>query len=609
MLKEEFKIRNIVRLSPVTINRIAAGEVVERPASVVKELVENALDAGATEIVISIEDGGKRLISVSDNGCGMDPANLALAVENHTTSKLNNDDLLNINYFGFRGEAIASIGSVSELTIKSRPQDLDEGAAISVICGGKSEIKPVQHAVGTKVEVRNLFCATPARLKFLRTDRTEEQYIESIINKIAIANPSVAFKFSHNGKIVLHYKNATSERDRIEEVLGKEFLQNSIAIDNVVGDMQIHGYISLPTHSTVYSEQYLYVNNRAIRDRLLLVYIKAAYQDLVGGDKTPTTVLFLKAPSELVDVNVHPSKAEVRFRDIQTVKSLVIGTLKQALMKHSQVVSTTVADSAFNIMFDKAEKTVGSFYEPWNKKSSAEDFASDTMQLSEPHSFGHYQSVQQPQVPLTSLHTAAPTLMQERLPSMESEPRFGFAKAQIFNRYILSQKADKFFIIDQHAAHERICYEQLKQQLQTKTMPVQILAIPVVITINDANLLERIVQLNDKTGLKVERDSSTTIKITEVPQIIKSCDIQELVESIIKNLADLEEDGSSTVFINKILATYACYGSVRGGRALSIDEMNALLRLMEEHQCTGSCNHGRPTYVELSPSDMKKMFG
>lgn len=599
MLKEESKIRNIVRLSPVTINRIAAGEVVERPASVVKELVENALDAGATEISIAIEDGGKRLISVTDNGCGMDPTNLALAVENHTTSKLNNDDLLNINYFGFRGEAIASIGSVSELTIKSRTQGLDDGTAISVICGEKSGIKPVPHALGTKVEVRNLFCATPARLKFLRTDRTEEQYIESIINKIAIANPSVAFKFFHNGKMVLHYKNAVSECDRIEEVLGKEFLQNSIAIDNVVGDMQIHGYISLPTHGTVYSEQYLYVNGRAIRDRLLLVYIKTSYQDLVGGDKAPTTVLFLKAPSELVDVNVHPSKAEVRFRDIQTVKSLVIGTLKQALMKHSQAVSTTVSDSAFDIMFDKAEKTVGSFYEPWNKESSAEGFASDAMQLSEPHSFGHQQTYQQP---LKS------SFVQESFPSMESEPRFGFAKAQIFNRYILAQKSDKFFIVDQHAAHERICYEQLKQQVQTKTMPIQVLAIPVVVTINDASLLERILQLNDKAGLKVERDSNTTIKITEVPQIIKSSDIQELVESIIKNLADLEDDGSSEIFINKILATYACYGSVRGGRALSIDEMNALLRLMESHQCTGSCNHGRPTYVELSPFDMKKMF-
>lgn len=589
---EALTTKPIVRLSQITINRIAAGEVVERPASVVKELVENALDAEATEISISIEAGGKGLISVSDNGCGMDSENLSLAVENHTTSKLKGDDLLNINSLGFRGEAIASIGSVSELTIKSRSKHLPDGAQISVICGKKTDVRPTPRDVGTTVEIRNLFCATPARLKFLRTDRTEQQYIENIINKIAIANSKVAFKFFHNGKLVLDYKIGPSKADRIADVLGKEFFENSIAIEGFSGDMHIQGHISLPTHISTYNEQYLYINGRAIRDRLLMVYIKTAYQDFIGHEKTPMTVLFLQCPAELVDVNVHPAKAEVRFRDIQTVKDLVIGTLKQALIKNSSQVSTTVSGSAIDLMIDKAEKTFGSFYEPWNKKIDA-NFNEKVTTLAEP-SF-------MPFAP------SKPAFVQESF--FENASRFGFAKTQLYNRFIISQSADKVFIVDQHAAHERIYYEQLKKQIKTNSIPIQILAVPEVIAIDNKDLRERLLNLKDKLlGLKIEEDSDNSVKVIATPQLLKGSDLKELVAALIQNLADLEDEANAEAFLNKILATYACYASVRGGRALSIDEMNALLRLMEQFPCTGSCNHGRPTYIELSLQDMKKMF-
>ena len=313
MLKENHDIKSktgslIVKLSSIMINRIAAGEVVERPASVIKELIENAIDAGATEISIAIEAGGKGLISVADNGCGMDPADLSLAVENHTTSKLKGDDLLNINYLGFRGEELLRLAPVSELTIKSRPKHLSDGAQISVICGSKTDVRPTPHGIGTTVEVRNLFCATPARLKFLRTDRTEQQYIETIISKIAIAQPKVTFKFFHNGKSLLHYKNVGLRADRIAEVLGKEFFENSVAIEGFSGDMQIQGYISLPTHIAAYNEQYLYINARPIRDRLLMVYIKTAYQDFIGHEKNSNDCLVYTKSARIGRCKCSPGK-------------------------------------------------------------------------------------------------------------------------------------------------------------------------------------------------------------------------------------------------------------------------------------------------------------
>jgi DNA mismatch repair protein MutL len=488
---------------------------------------------------------------------------------------------------------------------------LETGAAISVVCGNKTEVYPAPHHAGTTVEVMDLFCATPARLKFLRSDRTEQQYIENIIKKIAIAYPKVAFKFFRDGKLVLNYKSTDlidSRSARVAEVLGKEFLNSCVMVDEFNADMRLHGYISLPTCTkSSYNEQYLYVNNRSVRDRLMLAYIKAAYQDVISADKSPITVLFLQIPTDMVDVNVHPTKAEVRFRDVYMIRNLVIGTLKKGLIDHGQRVDSSVSKSALDLMLEKREQTIGSHYEPWNKKMNVLDeqsYASpESFLLSRPF-------IQQPLHLSDSFEGTAfagDKLVQDKL--LADTPRFGYAKAQLHHCYIVAQTETSVVIVDQHAAHERICYEKLKQQMLANDIHVQTLFVPEVIELDDQDLMDRVLSLKEKLlGLVVEPHSNRSVQVTAIPQVLKGCDIRLLFDGLLHNLADLEDEANAELFVNKILATYSCYGSIRAGRAMTVDEMNALLREMERVQCTASCNHGRPTYVELSVKDLNNLF-
>lgn len=607
----------IVRLSPITISRIAAGEVVDRPASVIKELVENSLDAGSSEIVIRIENVGKDLISVSDNGCGMDAKNLGLAVKSHTTSKLKGDDLINIESLGFRGEAIASIAAVSRLTITSRPSHMAEGSSISVIGGQEMAVVPAPHHVGTTIEIRDLFYATPARLKFLKADRTETQHIEAIINKIAIAYPKVVFKFYVDGHLTLNYSTEElidSRASRISDVLGKTFFENSIAINGSNDGGRISGYACLPTYArSTYAEQYLYINNRAVRDKLLLIYIKAAYQDFLGHDRYPVTVLFLDLPSEFVDVNVHPSKTEVRFRDAFSIKQLVVGSLKRALEENATRTSSTVGIAALNALANSVEGSIPlKSYGPSNTNLFQSPVYGSRVphQLNEAiHSFNMPRASEGQQYlePRTTGLQLEET--QEKL--FRDTSLLGVPKAQLHQTYIISQTHDGLVIVDQHAAHERIRYERLKQQMKEGTIESQQLLVPELVELDNLDLQDRLLQMQDqllKSGLKIEYHAKKVIKVTEAPSLLKGCDIKELIHKVINNILDLEDDANLEIFTNKILSTYACHFSIRAGYEMRVEEMDRLLREMETTQSIGQCNHGRPTYIELKLKDIKKLF-
>jgi DNA mismatch repair protein MutL len=607
------KTREIIKLSPITISRIAAGEVVDRPASVIKELIENSLDAGSSEITIKIEDIGRGLISVSDNGCGMDAKNLALAVQSHTTSKLKDNDLINIESLGFRGEAIASIASVSRLNITTRSAHLTDGSSIMVVGGQASEVMPAPHHVGTTVEIRDLFFAMPARLKFLKADRTEHQHIENIIKKIAIAHPKVEFKFYADGKLILNYVSADlidARTVRISEVLGKAFIENSIEINRTSEFSRISGYICLPTYArSTYTEQYLYVNGRAVRDKLLLIYTKTAYQDFLGHDKHPMTVLFIDIPTEFVDVNVHPAKTEVRFRDSFGIKSLVIGSLKKALEENSMKTSSTIGTAAIELMANRREAAVGNLFKSMPSYSGAAKLELNetihTLNAPRPYesqrSFIDQSYVEESQV-------KEPQIQQELI--SDTYP-LGTAKAQLHQTYIVSQTHDGIVIVDQHAAHERIRYERLKNQLEECNVEVQRLLVPELIEVDNLEIQDKLLQMRDyllRSGLKIEYHAKNIIKVTEMPHLLRNCDIKELIEKIINNVLDLEDDANVSVFTNKILSTYACHASIRAGDEMRREEMDKLLREMEETQSIGQCNHGRPTYIKLALNDIKKLF-
>jgi len=606
--------QEIVRLSPITISRIAAGEVVERPASVIKELLENSLDAQATEIIIRVEKGGKEAISVSDNGCGMDPKNLSLAVESHTTSKLMGDDLVNIRHLGFRGEAVASIGAISRLTIKSRPSHLTEGASITVLGGKKLELAPAPHHVGTTVEIRDLFYATPARLKFLRAEKTENQYLTNIINKIAIAYPKVAFKLYLDGKLSLSYSNSDlidSRASRVSEVIGKDFLENSIEISQSNGETRLSGYICLPTYArSNYTEQYLYINNRSVRDKLLLIYIKNAYQDFIGTDKYPITALFLDVPPELVDVNAHPAKTEVRFRDVFFIKSFIINALKRSLEENSTRTSSTIGTSALHMIASREEqKTLSSSFGEERKicsfPSSASYVEKPPMQLHEPVQLFNFPA----ETSIRPFNDAEQFKEQGELIS-EVGP-FGRPKAQVHNTYIISQTQDGVMVIDQHAAHERICYEKLKAQVHGGNVESQQLLFPEIIELDSLDIQEKLLSMASKlqkSGLKIEYHAKKSIKITEVPYLLKACNLKELMSKVVNNILDLEDDANIETFINKIISTYACHVSIRAGHEMSHGAMESLLKEMENTKSIGQCNHGRPTHIELKLKDIKKLF-
>ncbi len=600
------------RLDPILIDRIAAGEVVERPSAVVRELVENALDAEATRIDIAIESGGSRLIRVIDNGSGMAPEDLDLAVERHATSKLPLGDLSQIATLGFRGEALPSIGSVAILDIFSRVKEAPQGFSIRVDQGRKCAIAPCGEPQGTRVEVRDLFAATPARLKFLRSERTEARACADAVQRLAMAQPLVRFTFAAAETAGFDYRVRGEGSDamlaRIADVLGQDFRANALSVDAEREGFRLKGFAGLPTwHKANAAQQYLFVNGRPVRDKLLAGAVRAAYMDYVPQARHPALALFLECDPREVDVNVHPAKAEVRFRDAGLVRGLLIGALKQSLHDALHRTSPAHAKSAIERLGQSASQGIApkDFSAPakdwdWQKSPAYPGFAESAA------------PVLNDLVPGVDA-LAADTRAHAQEPAPENlDAPLGAARAQIHDCYIIAQTRDGLVIVDQHAAHERLVYEGLKTARANKNVPRQALLIPVIVEMEqcDVERIEDVSSLLAELGLVVEPFGPGAVAVYEMPALLKSAD----AASLIRDLASaLREDERSVAPLEKrleyTLATFACHHSVRSGRRLGAEEMNALLREMERTPGSGQCNHGRPVYVELKLADIEKLFG
>lgn len=599
------------------INQIAAGEVIERPASVLKELVENAIDAGAHKIEVTLIGGGKNLLTVTDDGAGMTADELTLAVERHATSKLPDDDLFKINFLGFRGEALPSIGSVARLSITSRAANSDDAWKISVEGGKKGEVEPAAINSGTRIEVRDLFYTTPARLKFLKADNTETAQCVDMLQRIALANPYIAFYLYSDNKKKLALNACKGElpaarRQRITDVLGKEFEENSVSITAQNEFCDISGLVSLPTYHKANSlSEFLFVNNRPVRDKLILGAIKGAYQDMIMSGRYPVCAIFIHINPRYVDVNVHPAKAEVRFYDGGSVRSLLVGAIRSALSLGSQHSAQT--DSLENLL---TRQIIAETEQLQALHNGSECAVHDTGHEFRHFSFGNKGGYKHRSTPEISL----PQLEQEYSVRVTDEPKpqtieqigeLGLAKAQFHNTYIISQTEDSIVIVDQHAAHERITMEHLKQSLQEhKQTPAQMLLIPEVV---DLSLLEKenILEYSDtfaSLGLKLEEFGPQAVLVREVPALLVDVDIQKLIKDLAAEISEWGNAYALTDKIHHICATIACHGSVRAGRALNIEEMNRLLRDMEKTEHSGQCNHGRPTYIKIKLSDIEKLF-
>ena len=603
-----------IRLLPISVvNRIAAGEVVERPASVLKELVENALDAGAERVEVTTDEGGRRLIAVSDDGRGMTADELELAVERHATSKLDDDDLSRIQTLGFRGEALPSIAAVSRLAITSRRPGADSAWRLTVEGGVKREPEPVAHPPGTRVEVRDLFFATPARLKFLKAPRTEFGRLSDALKRLAMANPHVAFSLSDGGRAVLRLGAGQGDLfaarlDRLGAVIGRDFADNALAIEAEREGLRLSGYASLPTyHRRTSATQYLFVNGRAVRDRLLLGAVRGAYADVLAHDRHPVVALFLELPFEAVDVNVHPAKAEVRFRDSGLVRGLIVGALKHALAAAGHRASTTVSAAALGAFTPGHAPAAyqGAPGQGAPGRGLAEAGVAYQAPLG-PAGTGHGE------LPGTGVPSArAEGGAQDGGEEDATRYPLGAARAQLHDTYIVAQTADGLVIVDQHAAHERLVYERLKAALAAQGVARQGLLLPEVVELDERaaeRLMARAPEL-EELGLTLEAFGAGAVVVRAVPALLGETDVQGLVRDLAEDLAEADEAQSLRQRLDEVASTMACHGSVRAGRRLSAQEMSALLREMEATPRSGQCNHGRPTYVELKLADIERLFG
>lgn len=599
------------RLPETLVNRIAAGEVIERPAAAVKELVENAIDAGARHIDVVLEDGGRILISVTDDGCGMTADELELAVERHATSKLPDDDLVDIRTLGFRGEALPSIGAVSRLSIASRAAGASEAYAILIEGGRKEAPKPAALGNGTRIEVRDLFYATPARLKFLKTPRTEVNHASDAIKRLAMAHPEVAFSLADEDRTRFRYGSAqgdflTARLDRLAAVMGREFADNAVEVSAERGGIRLSGYAGVPTLNRGNARaQYLFVNGRPVQDRLLVGAVRGAYQDFLARNRHPMVALFLDVPPECVDVNVHPAKAEVRFQDAGLVRGLIVGGLRHALEAAGHKASTTVATAALGA-FQPGTGAPGGGSMPWRQSSALpRELAEIAAAYQAPASTGVLDAFDAP-----SARIMADVYSQPLAPPATNFP-LGAARAQVHETYIVAQTDTGIVIVDQHAAHERLVYERMKAALADGGAKRQGLLIPEVVEMDEAavdRLCERVAEF-EELGLAIEKFGPGAVVVREVPALLGQAD----VTGLLRDLADdLEEFGAGLALkerLEDVCSTMACHGSVRAGRRLTSEEMNALLREMEVTPHSGQCNHGRPTYVELNLSDIERLFG
>jgi DNA mismatch repair protein MutL len=588
----------IRQLDDAAINRIAAGEVLERPASAVKELVENSIDAGASRIEVVIADGGKTLIRVTDDGCGMSPADLPMAISRHATSKIDGSDLLNITSFGFRGEALPSLGATGRLSITSRAAGF-EAAQIRVAGGNIESVKPAALSSGTVIELRDMFYATPARLKFLRTDRAEAQAVTDVIKRLSMAEPFVTFilRDASNGDSRTTFRADAETGDlfdalhgRLRTVLGKDFAENALRIDAEREGFHLTGYAALPTYSRGAAvAQYLCVNGRPVRDKMLLGALRAAYMDVLSRDRHPVASLFIDCDPTLVDVNVHPAKSEVRFRDPGTVRGLIISGLRHALADAGHRASTTVANA-----------TLGAI--------TPEPLAPRIYQMDRP-SFSARSMTFQAQAPGFG---ETPSARFEPLPDESAdELPLGAARAQVHENYIIAQTEKGIVIVDQHAAHERLVYEKLKTQMAENGVAAQALLIPEIVELseNEAAQLLDIADDLSRLGLTVEPFGGGAIAVRETPAILGEVNATAMIRDIVDELTDQGDSASVKAKIEAILSRVACHGSIRSGRRMQAAEMNALLREMEATPLSGQCNHGRPTYVELKLADIERLFG
>jgi DNA mismatch repair protein MutL len=606
------------QLSESVVNRIAAGEVVERPASVVKELAENALDAGATRIDVLTDGGGRRLIRVSDDGAGMTQGDLALAIERHATSKLPEDDLLDIRTLGFRGEALPSIGSVAHLAIVTRHKSEPHAWAIAVDAGTKSEVKPAALSDGTRVEVRDLFYATPARLKFLKSERTEGEAIREVVRRLAMSRPDVAFTLAGEERAPVTWAAALPGPPgllaRLADILGAEFRANAVEVKGERNGVAVEGFAALPTHTRANAlGQYLFVNGRPVRDKLLMGVVRAAYADYLPRDRHPIVALFVTLDPHEVDVNVHPAKAEVRFRDPQLVRGLLIRSLQEALGREGQRAATTGGAATLAALRPAFTPRRGWDWrrsparpDPRGMPLAAGGGGTGAAGFSESAFAEAAQAVFDVGGPSADARVA----VAEPAPDLIDRP-LGAARAQVHETYVVAQTRDGIVIVDQHAAHERIVYERLKAALERTGVARQILLIPEVVELDEADVERVLARAGElaRYGLTVEPFGPGAVAVRETPSLLGEIDARAMVRDLAEHLAEWDEALPLERRLMHVAATMACHGSVRAGRRLKPDEMNALLREMESTPNSGQCNHGRPTYVELKLSDIERLFG
>lgn len=646
-------------LSENTINKIAAGEVIERPASVLKELIENAIDSNANNIDILLEQAGKNLITVSDNGIGIEPEDLEIALQRHTTSKLNEDDLMNIVTFGFRGEALPSIAAISKISIFSKVKNMPHAWKI-VAHGGKIlEKKQTLHTEGTKVEVRDLFFATPARLKFLRNEKTELSACISMVKKIALAHPGINFSLRHEGKLIFSCVNSKKNDDfiinidknqekrqnflnRIEQILGSDFIENTASLNLTRDNISIQGLVSLPTFNRAStSEQFLFVNNRPIKDKILTLALKIAYQDYLAREKNPACVIFITIDTGQVDVNVHPAKTEVRFSEPNLIKNMLISAIKDAITREGHRSSSTIAEKALLMMQKEKQDNIKTDYFNINNNYRTENFSKpklnyhtetnlvqlkinsqDSYENLDKNNLTQNYEVSEEKQTLYKHEILENRNLAEKIVNndiidkkiyIDTENSFlGDAKFQINETYIIAQDNQHLIIVDQHAAHERILYEQIKENLAAQGFIKQRLLLPEIVNFIDEKYIHALIDAKDKLdkfGIEIEQMGSKAVLVRQMPSLVGDVNIGKLITDIAYQLEQQEEETSLSTLIESITETIACHYSLRAGRKLEIAEMNELLKQMQRTKAIAQCNHGRPTYIKLKISDIEKLFG
>ena len=598
MSSAKYKLR---QLPEHLVNMIAAGEVIERPSAAIKELIENAIDASSRRIQVSVRDGGKTFLSVTDDGEGMNKDELPMSVERHVTSKMPGDNLTELNWLGFRGEALPSIGAVSRLRLTSRKQGSDQAWQMTVEAGAKGVLVPGALSVGTVVEVSDLFFSTPARLKFMKTVRSETTAVVDVVKQLAMVRPDITFSLSCDAKQRLHYDasqgNLIETRLlRLSHIMGKDFAENAIPITGQRDDISLSGFVGLPTLNRGNARlQFIFVNGRPVRDRLLIGALRAAYRDLLARDRYPLAALFIELAHSAVDVNVHPTKAEVRFREPGVVRGLIVGALRHALDAVGHRASTTVSHAALG----------AARLEP-----------QDTFRNSATKSMNSGQTLWGSQAKHSESGTPeAPPLARAEDVSTESDSPVGFplgaARGQVHGTYVFAQTSDGLVIVDQHAAHERLVYEQMKQSLAENGVARQVLLIPEIVEMAPERvqcLCERSTELAN-LGLMLEPFGEGAVLVRETPALLGQVDAIGLVHDLVEAIESLSASLPLKERLEEVCSTIACHGSIRAGRRLNIEEMNTLLRQMESTPRSGQCNHGRPTYVELKLSDIERLFG